>query len=150
MRAPTTSTRTHAIHTSVTSLDAAADGAVRATVRIYADDLGTAVTRHSGVPSAVLDQASNNRVVAYVASAFSISDVRGGRLSLASCGVQHLGDAVLVCLETRTPVGLRGARLTNRILFEVHDDQVNIVRATLAGQRQSLLFTRAEPIKPLR
>jgi len=37
-----------------------------------------------------------------------------------------------------------GARLTNRVLFDRYDDQVNIVQTSISGRRQTLLFTKRE------
>ena len=35
-------------------------------------------------------------------------------------------------------------RLTNRVLFERYDDQVNVVQTSVAGQRRTLLFTKRD------
>jgi hypothetical protein len=57
---------------------------------------------------------------------------------------------VWLCL--RAPAPRAAARLTvhNRMHFELFEDQVNVVQATLGGRRRSELFTRGDGPKPLR
>jgi hypothetical protein len=42
-----------------------------------------------------------------------------------------------------------GFRLLNAFLFELFDDQVNVVQATLRGRMRTMLFTRGDGPKPI-
>jgi hypothetical protein len=60
------------------------------------------------------------------------------------------GDRVWLCLRAPAPAATGRLVVHNRIHFELFEDQVNVVQATLGGRRQSVLFTRGDGPKPLR
>jgi hypothetical protein len=51
---------------------------------------------------------------------------------------------VWVTLRAPELRGVAGARLTNRVLFDRYEDQVNIVQTSISGRRQTLLFTKSD------
>ena len=140
----------HPLHTTITELtEDRAHKLVRATIRIFADDFGTAITKASGghvpTPGAQWEAAA----VRYVTGGFILSD-RGGRaIPLKSCGLKKTGDLYFVCLEgeSTSPLSLLLVRCT--LLSEFFSDQINIVQATSAGARKSVLFTRGDRAKPI-
>ena len=73
-----------------------------------------------------------------------MSDAAGRRVALVVVRTRRSGDLLWVTL--RAPVAGRaaGVHLTNRVLFERYDDQVNIVQTSIAGRRQTLLFTKRD------
>lgn len=138
----------HPLHSTIADVSEN-NGTVRATIRVFADDFGTAVTRSlrgRPVPAGTKWDAA---AVAYITSAFTLADRAGRPLSLRSCGVRRSADVYFVCVETTTSAALESLTVRNRILCDVWDDQVNVVQATVVGGRRSLLFTKGDGAKPL-
>lgn len=135
----------HPIHTTLTQL--AYDRGTRSitiSVRVFADDFGTALRRQGGAPQG-FDQAA----LAYARRTLTLSPGGKKALPLSWCGARREGIVVWLCL--RAPArGLEGLVVHNRMHFELFDDQVNIVQATVDGRRRSVLFTRGDRPKRLR
>ena len=98
LRAPTM-LDAHPLHTTITELtEQRAAGTVRAVVRAFADDFGTAVSRQArgrrGGASAADDAA-----LAYASARFGLVGGDGRALVLRSCGVRRTSDLVWICLE---------------------------------------------------
>ncbi len=142
----------HPLHSTITELVLdPAHGTVRATVRVFADDLRSAVlrtTRGRSVPpnGPGLDAAS----IAYATSVVSIRTARGYAVELRPCGARRTGDLVWLCLEGEVARGAGVLQVRNVMLCELYEDQVNVVQSTMEGTRRSLLFVRGDPFKPLR
>lgn len=148
--APTRDARAHPLHTTLTELtEDRTRGTVRATIRVFADDFGTAVARHARARTLAPGAAWDAAAFAYVASAFTVAHRSGGALALRSCGLRRAGEVVWVCLETTSAAGLAPLMVRNAVLTDLFDDQVNIVQATVAGARRSVLFTRGDRAKAL-
>jgi len=142
----------HPLHSTITELVSdQTRGTVRATVRIFADDLRTAAlrsTRGHVLPTEGL--AWDAAVLAYVSSAFTLQDAHGRRLPLRSCGVRRTADLVWLCLEADAGRSGGPLRVGNAMLCELYEDQVNVVQGTVGGSRRSLLFVRGDGLKELR
>jgi hypothetical protein len=142
----------HPLHSTITELvEDRAHGVVRATIRVFADDFGTAVTRANGgrvTPAA--GQAWDAAVQKYVATVFGIQDSRGRPLVLHSCGVRRTAELLWVCVETATTEALGTLRVRNAMLCDLFEDQVNVVQGTVATERRSLLFVRGDSFKAMR
>jgi hypothetical protein len=144
------SAHTHPLHSTITELtEDRARGVVRATIRVFADDFGTAVSRSlrgralSAGPQ--LDTAS----LAYVASAFGFLDRTGHVLQMRSCGTRRTADLLWICVEATTDLSLDALEVRNALLCNLFDDQVNVVQGAVGGARRSVLFTRGDRSKPL-
>lgn len=138
----------HPLHSTIAEVSES-NGTVRATIRVFADDFGTAVTRSLRGRTAAVGPAWDAAAVAYVASAFALTDRAGRPLALRSCGVRRSADMYFVCVETTTPATIASLSVRNRILCDIWDDQVNVVQANVGGSRRSLLFTKGDGAKPL-
>lgn len=136
----------HPIHTTLTQVgyDPAARSFTLA-VRVFADDFGTALqrSRGAGVP---FDAAA----FAYARQTLTLAGPDGRALPLRWCGARREGEVVWLCLRAPAPRGPAGVSIRNRMHFELFDDQVNIVQATLDGRKRSVLFTRGDGLKRLR
>ena len=73
-----------------------------------------------------------------------MTEAHGRRATLRVASVQREGDVVWVTLQAPGIRSLAGLRLTNAVLFERYDDQVNIVQTQDGTRRQTLLFTRRD------
>lgn len=140
----------HPLHSTITELtEDRAHGTVRGTIRVFADDFGTAVG-HSvhGRPLAAGAQ-WDAAALAYVASVFGFTDPSGRLLAVHTCGTRRTGDLLWICVEASTAGGLAPLKVRNAILCDLFDDQINVVQGTIAGARRSVLFTKGDKAKPL-
>lgn len=142
----------HPLHTTITDLGYRREQrALRATIRVFADDFGRAVLGLSASAAAPVARAvSDAAITVYVRGHFTVSGPDGRALPLSVCGVRRSGDLVWVCVDAAWAGEPAGLRLENRMLFELYRDQINIVQATLDGARQSLLFTAGDRSKALK
>lgn len=148
--APVRDARAHPLHTTLTELtEDRTLGSVRAMIRVFADDFGTAVARHASgrplAPGAAWDAAA----FAYVASTFTVTDRAGRSVALRTCGIRRTGELVWLCVEATSAGGLAPLKVRNALLTDLFDDQVNVVQAVMAGSRRSVLFTRGDRAKTL-
>ena len=140
----------HPLHSTITELtEDRAHGTVRGTIRVFADDFGTAVA-HSrrGQPLSAGAQ-WDAAALAYVASVFAFTDASGRTVTVHSCGTRRTADLLWICVEAPSATGLASLKVRNAILCDLFDDQVNVVQGTMAGSRRSVLFTKGDRAKPL-
>jgi hypothetical protein len=139
----------HPLHSTITELtEDRAHGLVRATVRVFADDFGTAVSRAAhGRVSPASGAAWDAAVAAYATSVFGLQDAQGRPIALRSCGIRRTGDLLWVCLEGTASQPLASLRVRSAVLCDLFDDQVNVVQGTAGGERRSLLFVRGDGYK---
>ena len=135
----------HPLHTTLTeiALDST-DCAMRLTIRAFADDFSAVVARHAGKPRPADYRVSDTDVASYVAAAVSVEYAGGRPAPLTWSGVRRTGDVVWVTVKVPSVRSLRGVKIATTLLFEIFDDQVNIVQATSGGRRQSMLFTAGD------
>ncbi|MEO6526528.1 MAG: DUF6702 family protein [Gemmatimonadaceae bacterium] len=146
------SANAHPLHSTITELtEDRARGVVRAMVRVFADDFGTAVARSAGGRvSPASGAAWDAATLAYATSVFGFQDAQGRPIALRSCGIRRAGELVWVCLEGTTAQPLAALRVRNAVLCDLFEDQVNVVQGTAGGERRSLLFVRGDRFKPVR
>jgi hypothetical protein len=141
----------HPLHTTLTRLTI--DPATRAphvSIRVFADDFGTVVARRARIALPADHRVPEAAMAAYVAATFTIADRTGRPLALAFAGSRREGDVVWIDLKVPAGTLLSGVRLQSAMLFELYDDQVNIVQAEYEGKKQSLLFTKGDAARVLR
>lgn len=141
----------HPLHTTITELtEDRARGTVRAMIRVFADDFGTAVSKSArGKIAPNSGAAWDAAVLAYATSAFGLQDAQGRTIPMRSCGVKRTSELVWLCLEAVTTQPLGSLRVRNAVLCDLFDDQVNVVQGTVNGKRRSLLFMRGDRYKPI-
>lgn len=133
----------HPLHTTLTEVTVAPSSrTVRATVRLFADDL--AATMNSvGKPVEDAD------VVTYVGAGFGILDA-GRPLPMRGCGIKRQRGLIWACFEATIASGVDKLSLRNTLLGETFKDQVNIVQVALGtASKRSLVFTRGDGAKRL-
>jgi hypothetical protein len=141
--------RAHPMHTAVTEVvQEDAGGRTSIQVRVYVDDLQTAVPLPA-IPAGTDSAAVDSTMARYLRATFALADRRGRPVRLAWVGAERAGDVILLRLRGEVPGGLAGARVTSLVLCERFEDQVNVVRAEYAGRTTTLLFTRGETAKVL-
>jgi hypothetical protein len=140
----------HPLHTTITTITYnGASHQATVTLRVFANDLDTAIARRTHGASLAGSRASDAGSFAYLASVFTAVGPDGRALGVQWCGSRLTGDLLWACLRLTTPGGLSGVRIRNQALVELFDDQVNVVMAEYDGRRESLLFTKGDGAKPL-
>ena len=140
----------HPLHTTLTEITAdAASHTVRIVVRVFADDFGTALTRHAHVAVTPVASAWDTAAATYVAASVTIADRANRPVALRSCGTRRSGDLLWICVEGTTAESPRELRGRNSMLCELFDDQVNIVQLVAGTEKHSALFTRGDGLKRL-
>jgi hypothetical protein len=133
----------HPLHTALTEIsydEATSEATIR--VRIFADDLESSLPVAAGIPRDTL-------LSRYGRGTFALVN-RAGRPSLLKWeGLERVGDLVVLRLGTRVNGGLTHARVLSAVLWERFPDQVNIVRISVGGRVNTLLFTRGDGSKPV-
>jgi hypothetical protein len=141
----------HPLHTTLTEVTISSDGALELRLRAFVDDFAAAVSGGSVAPPAATRTPADSATARYLASTLVLEDGAGRRLPMRVAGTRRANELVWVTLRAPATSRASGMRLTNRVLFERFDDQVNIVQTSVGGRRQTLLFTRREgaTAKPL-
>ena len=135
--------RLHPMHLSMTEVAVDARSTrVTMTVRLFGDDLAAAVSKLSSV-------AHDSVSVRYVMDRLSIRDERARPMPLSPCGLTRRGDLVWVCVSAALGTGMT-MTMTNRVLLELYDDQINIVQVKTGARRQSALYRRGSESQVLR
>ena len=138
------SAHSHPLHTTLTEVSLAPDGELQIVLRAFVDDLSAAVAGHPAPMSPPIATPTDSAIARYLGGAVRVSDAAGRRVALAVVGTRRSGDLLWVTLRAPVAGGAAGVHLTNRVLFERYDDQVNIVQTSIAGRRQTLLFTKRD------
>ena len=135
------SARAHPLHTTLTELSIDTSGVVEIRLRAFVDDFSAAVSGSREMPRPPFRIPSDSATARYLSSRLLLHDASGRSARLTLTTLRREGDVVWVTLRATGVRSLAGARLTNTVLFERYDDQVNIVQASIAGRRRTLLFT---------
>ncbi len=140
----------HPLHTTLAQLtyDARA-GALDASIRVFAGDFAAAVAKRNGTAPPADDRVSDEASFAYLAATFRLSDPQGRAVPLTWCGSRRTGDVVWLCVRAAHAPAPASLSLADQILFELFDDQINIVQTTAGAQKGSALFTRGDGGKRL-
>lgn len=134
----------HPIHTTMAQLTHdGRSGEVRVVIRVFADDFGLAVAHAFG------GTGEPRPMAAYLTRHLVLQGPRGERIPLQWVEARQQAEVIWIRLRGSAPDGLRGGRLRNALVFDLHADQVNIVKASYRGTDRTLLFTRDNPIKRL-
>lgn len=129
----------HPLHTSMTEVVSNRSGTIELSLRVFADDFTRAAAEHWRRHGRT--GAGNAPLADYAAHSLAIADQSGQPIATAFCGIRTAGDMLWICLRTQAPRRDSGFQIVNRVLFEVFDDQINVVRAKHDGRTISLLFT---------
>ena len=120
------------------------DGSLQIVLRAFIDDFSAAVTRHATPQGTPIPTPADSAAARYLVETVVLTDASGRRVPLQVALTRRTGDLVWVTLRAPTLRSPAGARLTNCVLFERWDDQVNIVQTAIGARRQTLLFTKRD------
>ena len=143
----------HPLHTTMTEVQwDATDGRVTIILRLFTEDLATAVGRFSGrpIPGGPEALVPDSLALAYLRATISLVDRGGSSVRLAWAGARRQGDVSFITLRGTMPAGLSGGRLSNAVHCELFPDQVNIVKARSGDRNDSFLFVGGDGPRTLR
>jgi len=133
----------HPLHTTLTTIGwRPKTGTLQVAVRMFTQDLSAALARRGLSAGAARD----SYACGYVHAALTLRVTAGAPLAVSSCTIERSVDVTWIRLEAAAtdPAGLL---VLSAFLFEVFDDQINIVQASLRGRVETLLFTRGDGLK---
>ncbi|MFN0085862.1 MAG: DUF6702 family protein [Blastocatellia bacterium] len=143
----------HKIHVSVSQVEYIAQGqSVQVVMRVYVDDLENALSRHANRP-VKLDPArgreAGDLVMAYLRGQFELKTKAGKPVKFNWLGLEAQVDMFWLYFEGKIPGGFSGAQLKNRVLFELFEDQVNIVNVKYQGKQAGTMFEPKDEFKSI-
>jgi hypothetical protein len=131
----------HPLHTTLTEVSVDAAGAVDIRLRAFVDDFWVAVGGRRDTSPLPYTAPKDSAAARYLSSRLMLMMPGGRAATLRVTSVRHEGDVVWVTLRAVGVRSVAGARLTNTVLFERYDDQVNIVQTDDGARRRTVLFT---------
>lgn len=147
--------RMHKYYTSLAQVEYNAESkSVEVALRVFADDLELALTRRAGrVVSLDRTKDADRMILDYLRETFEIKNLDGRTKGLELVGMEVRSEVAWLYLEAEMPEGLAGARLRDHILFELFEEQVNVVSVRYAGDRTDFVFVcgdgeHAMPTRP--
>lgn len=141
----------HKFHTSFTEADYnAKERSLQITMRTFPDDLENILTKRYG-KSVRLDQKkeAERLLVAYLQETFQLKNARGEIVKLSWVGMDAGVDSAWLYFEALMPEGCAGAELRNQFLFDLYDDQINLVNVKNADKKHALTFKNGDSYQPL-
>lgn len=140
----------HKYHTSVTRLEYnAEERSVEITIQTFADDLEDILSKRAG-KSVRLDASKDVDRLAfdYVRSVIELKG-RNGSSELQWVGMEAKGGTVWLYVLAKMPEGLSKAFVRNSLLFDLFEDQVNIVNVWYDTLKTSLVFKRGDNLQEI-
>jgi hypothetical protein len=141
----------HKFHTSFTEADYnAAEGSLQITLRTFPDDLENVLRRRGG-KSVRLDakKEAETLLVAYLQETFQLKNAKGETVKLSWVGMDAGVDSAWLYFEARLPEGTAGAQLRNQFMFDLYDDQINLVNVKQGDRKHALTFKNGDNFQSL-
>lgn len=148
---PANTSKAHKYYTSLAELNYNAETkSVEVSMRVFADDLELALTRRNK-RAVYLDKTKDASalVLIYLKDVFELKNGKGEVKALRWIGMETKADVVWLYFEIPMPEGLEGTALRHRLLFDLFEDQVNLVNGKDGGRKLDLSFKRGDDFKPL-
>ena len=138
----------HPLHTTLVQITYDAKGGVlEGSIRVFAGDFAAAVAKHAGAATPNDDRVSDAAAFAYVSSTFRLSDAAGHAMPLTWCGSRRANDLLWLCVRSANAPAPTALKLSDQMLSELFDDQINIVQSVAGDKHASMLFTKGDGAK---
>lgn len=141
----------HTFHTSLTRMDYNTDEkTVEITIQVFAHDLETAIEKRAG-KRVNLEKSPDSKkfILDYLNDKFALKNKSGETQKLSWIGKEQSADSIWIYVEAKAPEGLENASLENRLFFELHNDQVNLVTYRAAGKKRDFAFKPGDRTKKI-
>ena len=127
----------HPMHSSLTTVAWRQETrTLEVAVRIFTQDLQDALARRTGT------------ACAYAQTVLTLRDAAGRAVPIDRCSLERQGDVTWIRLSAM-PGDPNGLHLSNTLLFDRFEDQINIVQSSIGGRARTVLFTRGDGPKAL-
>jgi hypothetical protein len=135
----------HPLHTTLAQLtyDERAH-VLEGSIRVFAGDFAAAVAKHAGAKTPDDDRVTDAAAFVYVSSTFRLTDASGRGVALQWCGSRRAGDVLWLCVRAANSASPAALELSDQMLCELFDDQINIVQAVSGEKHGSILFTKGD------
>lgn len=138
----------HPLHTTLVQMTYDAKGGVlEGSIRVFAGDFAAAVAKHAGKLAPNDDRVDDAAAFAYVSSTFKVTDASGRPVPLAWCGSRRANDLLWLCVRAANAPAPTALKLSDQMLSELFDDQINIVQSVAGDKHASMLFTKGDGAK---
>ena len=127
----------HPMHSSLTTVAWHPETrTLEVAVRVFTQDLQDALARRKGTGCQ------------YAQAVLTLRDAAGHTVPTDRCTIASDGDVTWIRLSA-APGDPHALRLSNTLLFELFEDQINIVQSSVDGRARTVLFTRGDGPKAL-
>ena len=142
------SERAHPLHTTLVQFDYDERAhAVEGSIRVFAGDIALAVAKREGAPASIDLRVTDAAAYAYLSATFRLSDAKGRAVPLAWCGSRRANDLLWLCIRAANVSAPFALGVSDQMLCELFDDQVNIVQAVAGARHATMLFTKGDGVK---
>ena len=135
----------HAIHLGVTEINLnASSNILEISHKVFYDDLQSAIEKQYKVNLHLNTAKENPKTQEYLQRYLTdrfIIYANGERQSVKYVGYEYEEDAIWIYFETPKVANKTAFSFSNRILFDLYDDQNNFLHFTSPNYRKSLRFT---------
>ena len=142
----------HDFHTSLTQMHFEAKAqTVEVSIRMFTDDLETALTRENGgKPVHLSGPVKPDQILEkYVRKHFIVADARRKQRTYTYLGYEQEADAHWVYLEMPASGAdtFRNIVIKQDILMDLFEDQVNLINIQYNQQKKTLVFRNNQPVQ---
>ena len=140
----------HKYHTSVTRLEYnAEEHTAEITIQMFVEDLENILGKRARKPVRLDGGKDAERIVFnYLQGAFELQS-RAGKFDLQWVGMEMKGEMLWIYAMTKMPEGLSKVSVRNSLLFDLYDDQVNIVNVLSGEKKTGLVFKHGDSIQAI-
>jgi hypothetical protein len=138
----------HPLHTTLVQLTCdQRSQLLTGSIRVFAGDFAAAVAKHVGAKAPDDDRVTDAAAFAYVSSTFRLTNAAGRPVALQWCGSRRVGDLLWLCVRAAASALPGTLELSDQMLCELFDDQINIVQSVFGEKHTSALFTKGDGAK---
>jgi uncharacterized protein DUF6702 len=141
----------HTFHTSLMQMEYnQREKLVEISIQVFSHDLENILSSRSR-KRVRLDKSPDaaQLTLAYLREAVNLKNRDGQLKTFSWVGMESQADTVWLYVETKMPEGLEGARIRNRIFFDLLDDQVNLVHIKDDGKKADVVFKTGDDFKTI-
>jgi hypothetical protein len=138
----------HPLHTTLVQLTYdERTHVLEGSIRVFAGDFAVAIAKHAGAKAPDDDRVADAEAFQYVTNTLRFLDANGGAMPLSWCGSRRSGDVLWLCVRASSVAPPNTLKLSDQMLCELFDDQINIVQTVAGAKRASMLFTKGDGAK---
>jgi hypothetical protein len=140
--------RAHPLHTTLVQLTYDQRSQVlTGSIRVFAGDFAAAIAKRGGTKAPDDDRVTDAAAFTYVNGTFRLTDAAGHPVMLEWCGSRRVNDLLWLCVRAPRTGAPSTLQLSDQMLCELFDDQINIVQTVSGEKHTSALFTKGDGAK---